>query len=310
MPDRVTCNFPGCSRSSTPGGERCGVHATAYRPKSPIPPVWDRQIKLYTAFRALDELSPGTIALRTSHLARFAREVDVDPYDVTLDDLVLFFSSHNSWTSETYRVFAASIKGFYRWAVQTKKITESPAEHLPMRKLAEHTAKPVPADGYAAALAKADMKVRWMIRLAGELGMRRAEVADLHRDDITETPEGWLLKVVGKGAKTRVIPMPRQFATDLIAYIDAHGVDGWAFPSPTGGALTPHWVGTLVRQVLPEGYTMHKLRHMALTNVYRRSGDLLLTAQLAGHSSVATTQKHYVAPDYSKLRAVVEGIAS
>ena len=98
-------------------------------------------------------------------------------------------------------------------------------------------------------------------------------------------------------------------AAELLHWIESRG-GGYAFPAPDGGHLTPHWVGTKVTRVLPAGFTMHKLRHRALTRAYAMSKDILLTSKLAGHSSVNTTSQYYVAADLAQLRALVEGLAT
>ena len=56
-----------------------------------------------------------------------------------------------------------------------------------------------PDDVWRAALAKASPRELLMIRLAGEAGLRRGEVAKCHRDDLIEDPRGAALIVHGKG---------------------------------------------------------------------------------------------------------------
>jgi integrase len=148
------------------------------------------------------------------------------------------------------------------------------------------------------------------LRLAGELGLRRAEVAGLSRANLITDVHGHWLRFVGKGDKERTIPLPAGLAVELVALIDSTAGD-YAFPGIGGrGHMTPHWMGTLVSRLLPDGYTMHKLRHRAGTEAYRRSGnDIYLASKLLGHASVVTTQA-YVAADLSRLRSVVEDIAA
>lgn len=314
----ATCSVPDCTRKSSWSG-MCTTHhrraqAAGSPPPSrhparlPIPEEWVAPIAAFAASLKLRDLSPQTIAMREYHLRRVARQVSAHPFDVTLDDLTTWMGSQE-WKNETARAVRSSLRTFYQWAVKTGRVKESPAEELPQIRPGGRNPHPVPEDDFHTAIAEADPRARMMVRLAGDLGMRRAEVSQLHRDDLVETDEGYLLTILGKGRKVRHIPMPETLAADLLAYIDSVG-GGYAFPAPGGGHLSPHWVGTIVTKLLPAGYTMHKLRHRAATQAHRKSGgDLLLTSNLLGHSSVATTQI-YVAPDYSRLRSIVEGIAS
>jgi len=141
-----------------------------------------------------------------------------------------------------------------------------------------------------------------MIRLANELGLRRAEVAQVRPEtDVVRDLVGWSLIVHGKGAKKRVLPLPDGLAAQLRAAPPGH-----LFPSPKGGHITPHWVGVLVSQALADGTTMHQLRHLCATEVHEQTHDVRLVQTLLGHSSLATTQR-YIAVEDSKVRkAIVE----
>lgn len=273
------------------------------------PAEWDAPLVAFVAWMRLRDMSTHSIDLRMYHIRRLGATLGIPPFDVTLDDLLTFLGSQ-PWGRNTLAAVSSSIKVFYGWAEQTGRVAKSPAANLPRVKPPTPKPKPIPEDSLTAALAGADPLVVMAIRLSASIGMRRAEVAAVHRDDLIESPDGYLLRILGKGRKERVVPIGAQLAADLIDWINSHGVNGYAFPGPSEGHLSPHWLGTLVSRALPDGYTMHKLRHRALTRTYDTTKDILLTATLAGHSSVATTQAYYVEPNYTALRAAVEGIAS
>ncbi|WP_300343331.1 tyrosine-type recombinase/integrase [Nesterenkonia sp.] len=142
-------------------------------------------------------------------------------------------------------------------------------------------------------------QVALMIRLANELGMRRAEVAQVHpKNDLVRDLAGWSLIVHGKGSRNRVLPLPDDLAEILRA-----APDGYLFPGPNGH-LSPHWVGTLVARALGDGTTMHQLRHLCATEIHEQTRDLRLVQNMLGHASLATTQR-YVAVDDSKVREAI-----
>lgn len=280
------------------------------------PADWAAPLAAYTAFLRLRDLSQQSIDLRTYHVRMLGAALQKSPWNVTLDDLTTFIGSR-SWGNHTSSAVRSSIKVFYAWAEKTGRVTKSPATDLPRVKPPAPKPNPIPEDDLAEAIAKADPYVAMALRLAGSLGMRRGEVCAVHEDDLIDSEHGHLLRILGKGRKERIIPIGVDLARDLRQHIATTGCDGWAFPRRNhgvpikgGGHISPHWLGTLVARELPDGYTMHKLRHRALTQAYARSKDILLTSKLAGHSSVATTQAYYVAPDYTALRSIVEGIAS
>lgn len=124
----------------------------------------------------------------------------------------------------------------------------------------------------------------------------------MHRRDLTHGQSGAELLVHGKGSRLRVVPI----SDDLTAAIVDGGATGYLFPARGDGDrhLSPRYVGDLVGEVMPAGWTMHKLRHRFATRAYRGSRNLRAVQTLLGHSSVATTER-YTAVDSDEIRAAM-----
>nr|WP_231974795.1 tyrosine-type recombinase/integrase [Mycobacterium sp. E1747] len=150
-----------------------------------------------------------------------------------------------------------------------------------------------------------DARVLLMARLAGEAGLRRAEVAQVHTNDLIDHPEGPQLIVHGKGGKQRVVPITTSLAVE-IAHARPHG--GFVFPGQIDGHVSPGHVGKLVSKAMPPGWSMHKLRHRFATRGYAGTGNLRAVQEALGHASVATTQR-YTAVSSSEVRRVSEAAA-
>ena len=85
---------------------------------------------------------------------------------------------------------------------------------------------------------------------------------------------------------------------------------GYLFPGRHGaGHLSPHTVGVRISALLPDGVTMHALRHRFASVAHARVPDLLAVQQLLGHASVATTQV-YVLVDAARSRQLVDAVAA
>lgn len=245
-------------------------------------------------------LSPETIALRTSHIRRVARSnLSPDPWSITASELLDWTGRHD-WSRETARAVRSSLRRFWAWGVKSGRTETDVAAELPAIRPELPRPRPATADIVRRAIASANPRVALMLRLANELGMRRAEVACVYpRNDLVQDLIGWSLLVHGKGTRKRVLPLP----ADLAEQLRGAG-DGYAFPSPTGGHLSPHWVGALVRRAIGDGTTMHQLRHLCATELHDQTHDLRLVQTVLGHASVATTQR-YVAVDESRMREAV-----
>lgn len=251
----------------------------------------------YVAAEAGAGRSPNTLLSRRGHLAHMARGMRCAPARVTTAGMLRWFGEQR-WSVETRRGYRNTAVSFFGWAHRAGHLPADPAGALPVMKAGSPSPRPVPDSVWFEAIAAADPRVRLMLRLAAEAGLRRAEVAQVHISDLTRGPGGAELLVHGKGSKLRTVPISDELA-DAIADGSA---TGYLFPAGANGHLSPRYVGDLCGEVLPAGWTMHKLRHRFATRAYRGSRNLRAVQVLLGHSSVATTER-YTAVDDDEIRA-------
>lgn len=262
--------------------------------------AWAMELQAWSLSLRAASRPETTIRTRLEHLRWCAvAHRDVSPWAVTLDDLTAWLGTR-SWARETRRGVRASLRAFYAWGVATGRTASSPAVGLPSVPPSRPNPRPTPDAAFRAALAAGSERERLMLRLAAECGLRRAEVAVVHSRDLVEDGGGWSLVVHGKGQRDRVVPLPPGLAAEL-RRLPA----GWAFPGDDGGHLSPRWVGKLVGRLLPDGWTMHTLRHRAATRWYGVSRDLLVTSELLGHASPVTTRVYVRLPDDARRAAVL-----
>ena len=138
------------------------------------------------------------------------------------------------------------------------------------------------------------------LRISEALGIRRADAPEGARDT---------LAVLGKGSKTRVVPViaPARRAVDayLLQCPWTLPPDGPLFVGARGGPLSPRIVQLAVERMrgalgLPASATPHALRHSFATHLMARGGDLRTIQELLGHSSLSSTQI-YTAVDGARL---------
>lgn len=269
---------------------------------------WATAVADYQAWaRMYRRASPNTLTTRRQQLALLARAFPGRPADVTAEALVEWFRGLNV-APNTYRSRRTTVRAFYAWAVDAGIVERSPATTVPPGVIPAPNPRPAPDSVVSQAWMIADDRVRLMIRLAAEHGLRRGEVALVHSRDLLEDLDGWSLLVHGKGGRERHVPLNLGTAAAL-RRLPA----GWAFPGRIDGHLSARRVGELVGEVMPGAWTMHKLRHRAGTLFYERSGgDILVAMELLGHASPVTTRA-YVRANRTRLRAAVEsgqGLAS
>lgn len=263
---------------------------------------WIAAISAWVDFeRQRGALSAASLRTRTEHLRHLGRHLGVGPFDVTGEQLATWFADQH-WARETRRGRRTTLRVFYAWALEAGHVRESPARYLPQVRAGTPRPRPAGERAYAVALAAAEPRERLMLRLAAELGLRRGEVAQVNTADLVEDLAGWSLVVNGKGDRERVMPLTSSLAAEL------RGVPaGWVFPGRVDGHLSARWVGTVVSRLMPEGLTMHTLRHRFASRAYRLEPDLAAVQDLLGHASPVTTRV-YVAVPNDRLRRIVERV--
>ncbi|AXK82617.1 tyrosine recombinase XerC [Pseudolabrys taiwanensis] len=137
-------------------------------------------------------------------------------------------------------------------------------------------------------------------------GLRISEALGLKRKDADGRDA---LTVLGKGNKTRMVPVLPQVTKAIADYVALCPYDlppdGPLFLGARGGPLSPRIVQLAMARLrgalgLPDSATPHALRHSFATHLLARGGDLRAIQELLGHASLSTTQI-YTAVDAEHL---------
>lgn len=126
-----------------------------------------------------------------------------------------------------------------------------------------------------------------------DAGLRRNEVLTLDWKDI-DFDRGFI-RVQSQHTKTqksRIVPLGERIRSEM-GKLPNFGSPGKIFPFAD---FKRSWA-TAVRIAGIQGLTFHDLRRTFITRMSVRGVPLALAGKLAGHSTLATTQKHYVSID-------------
>ena len=144
-------------------------------------------------------------------------------------------------------------------------------------------------------------------------GLRLAELVSVNLGDID--PGEGALEVLGKGAKTRRVPVGRKALDALARWLEvrphlATSGERALFVSRRGNRLHPRSIQTRLKQwALRQGATRnvhpHLLRHSFASHLLESSGDLRAVQELLGHADISTTQI-YTHLDFQHLAKVYD----
>ena len=205
----------------------------------------------------------------------------------------------------------SAVRAFLAWAGAEAPRTRSPRvkKGVP-RPVAPHEAvalaQEVADDGAEAWIGARDWAVLLLLYGAG---LRIGEALGLTGAIL---PLGETLRVTGKRAKTRLVPLLPPVRAAIERYIELTpwpvARDAPLFRGAKGGPLSPGVVRVKVRSAratlgLGERTTPHALRHSFATHLLGRGADLRALQELLGHASLSSTQV-YTAVDAAHLMDV------
>jgi len=142
-------------------------------------------------------------------------------------------------------------------------------------------------------------------------GLRLSELTGLNLDQL-DLADG-LVEVLGKGSKTRVLPVGKKAREALQAWLPmralANPQDDAVFVSQRGTRLGPRAIQVRVEAAgereLGQNLHPHMLRHSFASHLLESSQDLRAVQELLGHADIKTTQI-YTHLDFQHLASVYD----
>ena len=160
------------------------------------------------------------------------------------------------------------------------------------------------------------MRNRAMLLTGLFSGMRVGEIASLSVGDVrnvdgTVKAEVRLTAAQTKGRQPRTVFLPQKLREELHAYMELRNPTNMKHPlfvssggrAFTANVLTQHFFWLFKRAGIA-GATSHSMRRSFITNLASKGIGVRVLASLAGHRSIAVTQKYIDVNDDMKRNAV------
>jgi len=250
-------------------------------------------IARFLAYCRERNLRPTYIEEQRITLTRLER--DIGPLETATEEAVTGWFSQLEVSPNARGTYCAHAVMFFRWCVRDYVRPDDPTVRLVRPRQRRNLPRPVGETTLARALDNADPRMRAWLTLAAFAGLRAAECASLHADDIhLDTVPPVLIVRDGKGGKQRILPLHPAVIDALAPFASR---TGWLFPNRNdphrhmgSNSVSQAACRYLHRQGIAD--TFHSFRHRFATSVYRASLDLRMTQELMGHSSPQTTARY------------------
>ncbi|MCW5230131.1 tyrosine-type recombinase/integrase [Verminephrobacter eiseniae] len=248
--------------------------------------------------------------------------------------LVVAFLSHletqrnNGANSRNIRL--AAIKSFMRFmqfrlpsaleqiqrvlAIPTKKVETKLIKHLTVSEMQAILDAPVPTD-------REGIRDRAMLHLCFAAGLRVSELIGLQLNDLKLQPDA-SIRVLGKRRKERCLPLWKQTATALRAWMAVRGEMPCAnlFINTRGQAMTRSGFEYILSKhakqaavdcpsLAQKRISPHVLRHTCALTVLQATNDLRKVSLWLGHASIQTTEIYTRSDPSVKLEALQSMVA-
>jgi len=309
------------------------AEASAEPPTRAIGPAWARfEAWLSDERRA----SPHTLAAYRRDLAAFqdfltdhlGAIADLDTLrGLTASDFRawLAFRARKGYARTSTARALSAVRSFARWLAKAKLAETGGLAAVRAARIKRTLPRALSIEEAAEALSEAGRKTAgpeiaaWigardvaLLTLLYGCGLRLSEALGLARGQAPRAGE--MLRITGKGNKTRLVPVLPVVAEAIAAYLalcpHEPGADEPLFLGARGSPLHPRLVQLAMQRLrrrlgLPESATPHALRHSFATHLLSGGGDLRTIQELLGHSSLSTTQR-YTGVDAQRLIDIYE----
>ena len=210
----------------------------------------------------------------------------------------------------------SSAKGFFRFLKKNNLISSSPFELVTAPKSSNtlpDVLSPEDVEQLLNFKPSNTIEIRDMaiVELMYSSGLRVSETVNINIGDFEENMS--FLRVIGKGSKTRLVPMGRFAINAINNWLNerekiSNNTDA-LFLNSKGSRLSVRSIQLrlkkmAIKQGLPPVHP-HMLRHSFATHMLESSGDLRTIQELLGHSSLSTTQI-YTKLDYQHLAKIYD----
>lgn len=226
---------------------------------------------------------------------------------VGAEDLSAYFAErHQESRPSTANRRLSVFKRFYGLLLRRGQISTDPCLKMPSARQPTRFVHTLTEDQVEALLAAPDtstplgLRERTMLELMYASGLRVSELVALKLVEVSLN-DG-VLRVTGKGSKTRLVPFGEEARRWLERYLkDARGiilngqVDDALFVTSRGGPMTRQMFWILIKKHASKAgvagpLSPHTLRHAFATHLLNHGADLRVVQLLLGHADISTTQ--------------------
>jgi integrase/recombinase XerD len=259
-----------------------------------------------------DGLARATLEAYRRDLVQFARWLGrhrqrdlLAASHADLQAYLAHFHARGTRASSAARLLA-SLRRFYRYCQRQGRIASDPTLRLASPRLPRGLPRSLSEQEVESLLAAPPLETalglrdKAMLEMLYASGMRVSELVKLELSQVDA--QSGVLRVLGKGAKERLVPLGeealewlRRYLAQARPHLLRRRASEALFVTARGAAMTRQMFWQLLRRYairagLDKPISPHTLRHAFATHLLNHGADLRAVQLLLGHSDISTTQ--------------------
>lgn len=192
-----------------------------------------------------------------------------------------------------------SIKSFFNYLTNVEKIHANPAQTLTHPKLEAKAPKILSTLEYMALreASRRDIKLYTMVEVLLQTGIRISELSNLEVTHLDMGEQATLFIPKKESQKERVIPLNKRIKEQIQQYIKEKNIkEGYLFATKSGKQILIRNIRATMERLFKRaglsGVSVNDLRHTFTAHQLEKGVSLQTVSRVAGHKTLATTQKY------------------
>lgn len=263
-------------------------------------------IKDYEIYLKIERaMSRNTVASYCSDVSKFVEAVQCDIALTQPEDIEDFLAGSEELSKRSQARTLSSLRSFFSWLVLEGVIKDNPCDRVDPPKLGRYLPAVLSEDEVdrimdSVALSSwQGLRDKAILEVLYGCGLRVSEAVGL-KISCLYFDEGFI-RVMGKGAKERLVPVGEMAADAVNAYLEARPMphdavsEDLVFLNRFGRALSRQSMFKMIKiQALKadvrKEISPHTFRHSFATHLVERGADLRMVQEMLGHESITTTE--------------------
>ena len=263
-------------------------------------------IKDYEIYLKIERaMSRNTVASYCSDVSKFVEAVQCEIALTQPEDIEDFLAGSEELSKRSQARTLSSLRSFFSWLVLEGVIKDNPCDRVDSPKLGRYLPAVLSEDevdriiNSVALSSWQGLRDKAILEVLYGCGLRVSEAVGLKMSCLY-FDEGFI-RVMGKGAKERLVPVGEMAADAVNAYLEARPMphdavsEDLVFLNRFGRALSRQSMFKMIKvQALKadvrKEISPHTFRHSFATHLVERGADLRMVQEMLGHESITTTE--------------------